>query len=336
MRRILYMITIALLMVTGCDVHEWPETPETVPFHLKLDYKTDMTMWPHYYNRENMIELGTGPVTASVRPYGTMRYVIRAYPFHKSEGILENYTHEFILLKDIADGYNNELTINLPPGSYSIMVWSDMQKYSSQPYFYNCSNFGEIALTGEYQGNNNWRDAFSGKGNIHLAADILENIPDTLSISMERPLAKYEFITTDIVEFIEEETNRSDTKVDLNDITIEFRYVGFMPSAYSLHTGKPVDSFTGVVFNSRLKSLSDTTASIGFDYVFTNNNTSAVTLQVVIYNKDGICISASEPIKVPLKRSYCTTVWGIFLTGEAKGGVAIYPQYDGNYNMIFP
>lgn len=322
MKRLLYVITMAVLLFTGCDVHEWPEMPQTVSFYLKLDYRTDMTLWPHSYDGENLAELGTGPVIPSVRPYGIMRYIIRAYPYNQEQNILESYTHEFILYKNIADGYNNGLAINLPPGKYNIMVWSDMQIATSQPHFYNCSNFGEIALTGEYQGNNDWRDAFCGKEDITLVAQIMEHLPDTLSLQMERPLAKYEFIT------------RTDTKVNLNDYRIEFRYVGFMPSTYSLYTGRPVDSSTGIAFNSKLKSLSDTTASLGFDYVFTNSTTSAVTLQIIIYDKNGIYVSTSSPIEVPLRRSYCTTITGMFLTGNAQGGVSIYPYYNGDHNLI--
>ena len=349
MKRILYAISIALMAVTGCDVHQWPDLPETVAFHLKLDYNTDITMWPHSYDGENMVELGTGPDTTSVRPYGTMRYVVRAYPYNETLQVFENYTHQFVLSKDMADGYNNGLTIQLPPGSYNIMVWSDMQKVSSQPHFYDCSNFGGIALTGEYRGNDDWRDAFSGKGNITLVADIMERLPDTLSIQMDRPLAKYEFITTDIASFVQKEITRAEaksradglnvkgeTKVDLDDYRVEFRYVGFVPGAYSLYTDKITDSFTSVAFYSTIKTLSDTTASLGFDYVFTNASASAVTLQIVIYDREGECLSTSEPIKVPIQRNHYTTVTGMLLMSEAKGGVSINSDFNGDYNLIYP
>ena len=328
MRRIHYALAMTVLLLAGCDVHEWPENPETVAIHLKLDYNTDITLWPHLYDNGNMTELGIGPDTASVRSNGTMRYVIKAY----NMGIC---TYEYIMYKNMADGYNNELTINLPAGNYNIMVWSDMQQNVAQPYFYNCSNFAEIALTGKYQGNNNWRDAFSGKGNINLVAECQNRLPDTLSISMERQLAKYEFITTDIMDFVKEETATADASMDLDNYTIEFRYVGFLPSAYSLFTGKNTDATTGVVFSSKIKDLSDSTAVLGFDYVFANSNDQAVTLQLLIYDNNGRYLSVSEPIKVPLRRNCFTTVTGKFLTSMAKGGVIVNPYFDGNYNITF-
>ena len=93
-----------------------------------------------------------------------------------------------------------------------------------------------------------------------------------------------------------------------------------MPHAYSMYTDKPVDSSTGVMFESTLRKLSESEASMGFDYVFVNGKKSAVT----------------EPIEVPLKRSHHTTLTGMFLMSEASGGVTINPDFDGDHNLIFP
>ena len=48
MRKILYLIIcLPILLFSACDVHEWPETPEFVKLHLRLNYETDMTEWEH-------------------------------------------------------------------------------------------------------------------------------------------------------------------------------------------------------------------------------------------------------------------------------------------------
>ena len=82
-----------------------------------------------------------------------------------------------------------------------------------------------------------------------------------------------------------------------------------MPHAYSMHTDKPVDSSTGVMFESTLKKLSESEASMGFDYVFVNGKKSAVTVQIGIYDNEGT---------------------------QASGGVTINPDFDGDHNLIFP
>ena len=282
--------------------------------------------------------------------YGNIRYVVRAYPLADKQRISQDYTQEFVFTKDIAEGYNHEVTLDLIPGDYNIMVWSDIVQHGGDTYFHDKTNFAEITLQGEHQGNNDYRDAFRGSGNVTLIADIIERVPDTLDIAMQRPLAKYEFITTDLTEFINKEQTRADakskaqstdgedvtTKVSIEDYKVVFYYVGFMPNAYSLFTDKPVDSATGVLFESTLNSLSETEASVGFDYVFVNGTESAVTVQIGIYDNEGTQLSLTKPIKVPLRRSHHTIMRGMFLMSETSGGISINPEFDGDYNLVFP
>ena len=109
-----------------------------------------------------------------------------------------------------------------------------------------------------------------------------------------------------------------------------------MPNTYSMYTDKPVDSSTEVMFETTLKKLSDTEASMGFDYVFVNGKQSAITIQIGLYDNHGTQLSLSGPIEVPLKRSHHTILTGMFLLSEASGGVTINPDFDGEHNLIFP
>ena len=120
------------------------------------------------------------------------------------------------------------------------------------------------------------------------------------------------------------------------DYRIVFHYVGFMPNTYSIFTDKPVDSSTGVMFSSALKVLNNREASLGFDYVFVNGKESAVTIRIGIYDKEGTQLSLTQPIEVPLKRNHHTILRGKFLMSEASGGVIINPDFDGDYNLVFP
>ena len=84
-----------------------------------------------------------------------------------------------------------------------------------------------------------------------------------------------------------------------------------------------------------MKMVSDSEAQIGFDYVFVNDNQSAVTVQIGVYDGAGEQLSLTEPIEVPLKRSHHTILKGEFLMSDASGGVAINPDYEGNHNIVF-
>ncbi|WP_241217490.1 hypothetical protein [Bacteroides gallinarum] len=59
MKKLLYLIIyLPLILLTACDVHEWPELPERMPLHLKLSYEKDMTVWEHLHDGTDVIEQG--------------------------------------------------------------------------------------------------------------------------------------------------------------------------------------------------------------------------------------------------------------------------------------
>lgn len=354
MREIKYSIIMLfqILFLSACDVHQWPEAPDSVKCHIRLNYDASMTEWNHNYDGKDVLELGYGDTYDSRRDDGIIRYIIRTYPISDRKGLIQDYTQEFVLTKEISEGYDHEVTLDLLPGRYNVMVWSDLVQGEGDPCYYDASNFAEIRLQGEHSGNNDYRDAFRGSGNIELVSDIVAHSPDTLDILMQRPLAKFELISNDLGEFIEKEAVRVASKaegndsslspdvptktIDIDDYKVAFYYVGFMYDTYSMTTDKPVDSSTGVLFESSLNQLTESEATIGFDYIFVNGENSSVTVQIGIFDKEGTRISLSEPIQIPLRRSYHTIIRGMFLMSEASGGVAIHPDYDGDHNVIFP
>lgn len=345
------IIYMPLLLLTACDVHEWPDTPENVTFRLKLRYEKEMTVWEHLYDGTEVTEQGLGDTYDNGREHGKMRYIIRAYPLTEKQRSAREYTREFVFTKDITEGYDHETTLDLAAGDYRIMVWSDLVENDDVDPYHDAGDFAEITLQGDHRGNDDYRDAFRGTGDISLTADVAEYVPGTLEITMQRPLAKFEFITNDLAEFIQKEglriaeknggaksasENDPATRVNVEDYKVAFHYVGFMPDTYSMLTDKPVDSSTGVMFQSDLKELNDREASLGFDYVFVNGTESAVTVQVGLYDKEGTRLSLTEPIRVPLRRNHHTVLRGKFLMSEASGGVTINPDFDGDHNLIFP
>ena len=165
MRKILYFIMcLPILLLSACDVHEWPETPEFVKMHLRLNYETDMTEWEHLYDGAEVIEQGYGETYDNHRDYGKIRYIVRTYPVSEKMRTTSDYTQEFVFTKDISEGYDHEVTLDLLPGNYNVMVWSDLVQTSGDSHFYNADNFAEIRLQGDHKGNNDYRDALTQNG----------------------------------------------------------------------------------------------------------------------------------------------------------------------------
>ena len=345
MKKILYIIVCLSLLLTSCDVHQWPETPELVKCHLCLNYQTQMTEWEHLYDGSNVIEQGIGNTYDDRREYGKIRYIIRTYPVSEKMRTASDYTQQFEFTRDINKGYDHQVTLDILPGNYNIMVWSDLVQKEGDDHFHDAGNFAEIRLQGEHQGNNDYRDAFRGTGSIALEASIKEQKTDTLEITMQRPLAKFEFITNDLKEFLDKEieylkqeaTTRGEnapTRVDTDKYKVVFHYSGYMPNAYNMNTDKPVDSATGVMFESKLGILNDNEASLGFDYVFVNGKEAGVSVQIGLYDGENRQIALSDPIDVSLRRSHHTILRGSFLMQQATGGIVINPEFDGNHNIV--
>lgn len=352
MRKVLHTIVCLLLLsVSACDVHQWPEAPEYVKCVLRLSYETDLTEWLHAYEDDKVIEQGFGETYDNSRSSGMIRYIIRTYPVSSRQRMVSDYVQEFVFTKDIAEGYDHEVTLDLLPGDYNVMVWSDLVQKNGDEHFHDAANFAEISLQGDHRANTDHRDAFRGTAGISLVSDIVDRPPYSLEIVMQRPLAKFEFITNDVEEFIDKEITRIASKtqtdkssaedmltkvVNLEDYKVVFYYVGFMADTYSMHTDKPVDSSTGVLFESTLKKVTESSATMGFDYVFVNGKESAVTVKIGIYDNEGTQLSLTDPINVPLKRNHHTILTGMFLMSDAKGGVTINPDFEGDHNLIFP
>ena len=334
----LLLSVLSLLVFTSCDVHELPDLPEKVTCYFYLKFETDMSVQHFKYDtRSGKDEAGLD-----------MRYIVRAYPSLENDKRAKEYIEQSIFTRSISNDYDCSFSLELPPGKYNIMVWTDfVEKGSYANYLYNADNFAEIYLHGEHRANTDNRDAFRGSKDISIVTDIVERVPDTTIVEMIRPLGKFEFIATDLKEFVNKEAssiakrigqNSSTTTatVNLDDYKVVFFYVGFMPNAYSLFTDKPVDSATGVYFESKLTQMSESEASMGFDYIYVNEKGSVATVIIGLYNRAGEQIGMTVPIEVPVQRSWHTIMQGEYLLQQNNGGVNINPEFDGDHNLHFP
>lgn len=363
----------ALLCITSCAVHEWPE-PSPADVIVNLDFDTQL---PQY---KVLNEEGTR-ASHDGRDYD-IRYTIAAYRLLQDGSYAEEPFLLKVFSKDEIEELNASFRFSIDEGSYRFYVWTDFVLAGTQSdYFYNTTNFRRISLQGTHEGNNDFRDAFSGSADLKVIRRGSKETPSTVTVQMRRPLAKFEFITTDLQEFITKtieamirkeeaesaakagetkseggdnpedmtpiesdtktdgDTKTGDTKtpvVDLEKYTVVFFYSGYMPNAYNMMEGKPCDSATGVKFSSAISAIDNHDARLGFDYVFVNGEESSVMVTVALYDEEGTQLSISRQIEVPIKRSMLTTVRGSFLMQNTGGGVAIDPGFEDEFNIYIP
>ena len=347
---LLTMLMISVLAVS-CDVHEFPDDEAAVSVSLRLEFDTDMTQSEYINN-----SMTDGSISRTPKENAQMRYVIRFYNrTADTRALVSSKYREFVFERTVDGTYDGDFVVDVPPGDYSVMAWADfVESPENSGYFYDAADFSNISLLKPHIGNSDYRDAFRGETTAKIA--MLDHI-EPVVVTMERPLAKYEFVSTDLREFLEQEAEaqrqaeaensdeNSDTPsdvdqeptrsgIDLNNYRILFVYSGYMPNVYNMFTDKPVDSTTGIAFEGKFSKINDDEISLGFDYVIVNHMETTITLRVAVLNDKGEQVSLTNPINVPIKRSNHTIVKGRFLMEKAKGSVGIDPNYDGEFNII--
>lgn len=325
---------LALVLSLASCVHQWPET---VPTSVRLKFEFDRTMNPY----DTLIY----ETKAAMNQMHDVRYVVEAYKVKPNGDYYRQAAAREVYTKDEVDNLDHEVVITVPDeGAYIMKAWADfVDQGSTEHKYYNPDKFNEVVIH-KHEGNSELRDAYIGTVEVQVIrygmhVPLVEGI-----LQMTRPVAKYEFITEDLAEFIEKETRllnegenlsgREAKVLDLNDYVVRIYYTGFMPSAFNMHSNRPNDSKTGVYYESKIIQTGENEAKIGFDYVLANPDDASVVAAVALYDKDGNEIAATTDIHIPLKRGMLTTVKGAFLMKESSGGVSINPDFDGEFNII--
>lgn len=348
-RGVLLTLFSAFALVS-CDIHEWPEElpPEIVPFTLHLDFDTAMPIYEEINNSNTRGE-----------EERDKRYIIGVYPYDKAGNPTRVADTTIVFTKNGDEDYNHSIQLNIPEGNYNFLVWTDFVDDNTQSdLYYKTDDFVEIILSdrNHHVGNTDYRDAFRGEMSSYVLADnpyynsISRVLESEVTIPMQRPMAKFKIIATDLQEFTryakrliaqkaasKEDGTRSETRAfNLEDYRVVIRYNGFMPCSFNMFTNKPADAWTGVSFSSRLTALSDDEVELGFDYVFVNGSESSVSVVIEVYDWEDDLVSRSNAITIPIVRSKLTVVRGDYLTLKAAGGVGIVPEFEGDYNYVVP
>ena len=338
---LLYIPVVGLLLALSSCVHEMPEEARG---DVYVDLLFDMDLLPTYqevyYNLSRSNRAGRAQQETEME----LRYLVRCYPANGDSTFSDVPAYEFNYTNRDLSQRNYRCHLSLAPGKYKIRVWADYIAVGDiTDLFYNTADFADISIAGyqqDYQGSTELRSAFIGEQNIDIpeVTDLDQPVTVGARIEMIRPMARFKFVTTDLAEFIEKYLGITSPEeaahVDLSDYQIMFRYTGFLPTHFNIFTDKPFDAAQGYSFMSSITEAADGEATLGFDYVFVNGHASSVSVAIGIYNKEGMLLSFSSPIEVPLMRNKQTIVRGRFLTTASSGTIAINEEYDGNYNIV--
>lgn len=341
------LLAILALVTTSC-VHEFPELSETADFTLHLNFDTELPLYKE-------VTYATSRTANDADAYD-IRHIVSVHRLQPDGSYNRTADTVIVFTCDDVKNLNCSRHLTLREGQYKFFVWSDfVDEGSKADKFYAPSDFAEIILRDkkEYTGNCDFRDAFRGnaQGTVTIQRDEMMDVDNEVTVTMQRPLAKFKFISTDYKEFIanvlkrEAQKNAGSTTneaaddamtrgINPDDYRVVFSYMEFVPCSYNMFTDKPADSWTGLQFESTLKPIDNGEIEMGFDYVFVNGAEAGVSVMASVYSKDGELVASTPAINVPLKRSQLTIVRGKFLTSISNGGIDIDPGFDGEYNIV--
>lgn len=331
MRSIPYAIGFSFLAISASCVHEWPETAAV--HHrivLNVHHQLEWTE-PHELT-----------VTRGEKGLYRARYHFQIY----RSGDRSQALRDTVIFSDDISRSDFSSEMSLPPGDYDLWTWTDWGHVSEdRSLYFDTKDFSSIWYPEPYSGNNELRDALRGMTSFTIDETHHDGYSKEVELLLERPLARYEFISTDLDEFVDSETTRSGRKFstsvqaplsrlpELPNYRVKMIYAGYMPHKFDNFQNKPVDSRTGQSYNATITPMSDTEARLGFDYVMVNGHESSIPVKMEIYDPDGNLIGRTGTVEIPTKRNRMTYVRGAFLTSQATGGVGIDPSFEGEYNI---
>lgn len=329
-------LAIAAMAGLSSCVHQWPDM-DAIEHNVVINVYQDTDWLPDFmyeYTRAGAQDM-------------EIRYDFRIY--HK--GNTEKAVREFTIFSADMSRPDFSTTLYLTPGDYDLYMWSDFCDPSGdKALYYDDSNFSAITIKTPYQGNTDLGDAFRGMTSFTVD-ESYESKPNVqASITLHRPVARYVFIATDLEEFVKNESTRG--KLSLNDITspgfdanqmylnlskyrIRVDYPLYMPAVFNNFQNNPVDSWTGMYYDSYAVQISSDMAQLAMDYVLVNGDESTAQVMLQIYDDDNEMIAKTNTISVPIKRNRTTYIYGPFLTTLKSGSVGINPDFEGEYNIEF-
>ena len=226
----------------------------------------------------------------------------------------------------------HSLELSLYKGDYDLRLWADyVPQGITGDYHYSTADLKFVTFNPDriYTACTDSRDASYATLSIALTKDAQEE-----TIILQRPLAKYRIIATDVNEFIKAVGSKFPGE---RKFGIRFSYGFYFPVAFDVWQGKPSRSEMGISFAGTLIISDDNNSEIelGSDYIFANGTNSYIPLTIEIISiKSGELIGRYPALNVPYQRAHLTTIRGRFLTALfGSGGIGIDPGYDGDIDI---
>lgn len=194
--------------------------------------------------------------------------------------------------------------------AYDFVFWADC----STGDHYATEDLTDITVKGDYTGNNDAFDAFTGTLlNYEVAGAFQENI------TLRRPFGQLNVKTLDIASI-------PDAALKPTQVKVAFRAV---PTSYNAYTGLVGEQTSAVEYTSDVLSEN---GDLTVDYFWAPVEEAALADFAITFYNGANEISTKENFNnIPIRRNYRTNVSGNLLTKQGSFSVTIDPVFEGEY-----
>lgn len=336
-----FIALVLTIVLAGC-VHDYPSMTEDgeegidpTLVEVNTEVTLDLELVPLEIITQKNARSGTDNARSGTTKAATdcrRRFIIEAWRDGKPE------SRQVTVMDDAEEDGDGRITLpirlKLHAVEYTLAVWTDyVAAGTTDDLYYDTEDLQRVACTEPYTGSTDYRGCLYGTTPLDLRQYRDRwNAKVQVKVDMVRPLAKYELIATDIVEFLERTAQQ---RAQGESYTVTFSYSFYIPAVFDVLAGKPCESWPEISFTLplALPEEGETLHTVGTDFIFANGGEASVLLTMEIQDSRGNRVSRVSGIDVPYRRGHLTTLKGAFLTSEMKGGVEIDTGWDGEVEI---
>lgn len=327
------IMALFVTLLSAC-VHEFP-VEEGGPIDIQLQ----VTLSTQEISPYQAIGFNRGLIDQAA----FRRYIVEVYRNTENRSSYDTAPiYRTIVYQAASESESLTIPLSLYADQYKIAVWMDYVDSPGIPSLYyqtECLNAIHLPPPKDYVGDTDMKDCCSGVAEVDLNDGIMQGQTHiVIPCLLERPLAKFMFIATDIDRYITRVMSRSErvvTRSDIDNYTARIIYTGYLPNGFNVLTNKPNDSALGYGCTTKVRNLENGEVCLGFDYVLINTHDAAVEAAIVIYDEEGVEVNQSPTVRIPLRRNGLTEIRDEFFTIENSKGISINPEFLGEYNIYY-
>lgn len=260
-----------------------------------------------------------------------VRYVVEVYSEDVATRGTESLVQRTVVTKAMDETTPMSIPLKLHARKYTLLFWIDcVEKGATEDMHYDTETLLAVKIKRPYTGSHDRKDAFTGMKQIDLTPYRNEwNVTVAEQVTLKRPLAKLEVVTTDIQKYIQSGGGLAQTTS--MPAKVVFSYLPSVPDQYNVLNQRPEHYSNSEAFMASVTNITDSECTIAYDYLFMNGEKSNAAVAFDVYDQNDVLLNSVKSLTIPIQRNGHSVIRGEFLTKQfvGGGGAGIEDGFDG-------